>query len=931
MSFKTNNESGYDPWRHRPGRGEQLDLTKYVSFEPGPGYFCLAAEGKAAPLVVSASDHPGVIRVVSDLRTDIIGVTQIAPDIYSDQIPMGNEVVLIGTIGGSPLVDQLIQTGKLNVTGIAGRWETWLLEVVEDPFPGFRRALVIAGSDLRGTVYGVYDLSKNIGVTPWYWWDDVPPKRHDALYVLPGRHTLGEPAVKYRGIFINDENPATGNWAPNYFGPGLAPGYPDGLNHHYWAKVFELMLRLKANYLWPAVWGRAFAEDDPENHATAKLYGIVIGTSHEGPMLRGIEEWNRHVLKDESGNIIGDPYGGNGCWSYRTNPGALKAYWREGIQRMVDEGFEGIVTLGMRGPGDLSLPEEDGFPLMNQVISAQRDIITELMGKNIETIPQVWILYKEVQEWWGEGLRVPDDVTVMWCDDNWGNIQELPGPSVLERNGGHGLYYHFDYVGGGRNYKWVDTNLIPNIWEQLHLAYCYGVDRIWMVNVGDLKGMEFSLEFFLDFAWSPESFPVERIPEWERQWAEEQFGPERADAIAGILHEYSKLQSVRKPELLNRKISLDPNIDITTEPDAAVVYTDECPFSLIDYREMEQVVARWERLALEAEEIRRALPAEVCDAYYELVFYQVKASALMYELRLAGFKNLLYYQQGRASANEQAMIAENKFAASREMAEYYNNVLAGGKWKGFQTQSYLAYGGPYPNSSWQQPEINYKASPDFIWPYLKRLEIPAGAEMGVAIDGSEKYWPFEQTDVVLPTPVLPAFSPFQQQAPQYIEVFNRGAASFEYQIQPAVSWISVWPNQGVIEREVRAIVRVDWSHAPKGTTRTAITVTGPNGGCVTIKAIVENPIIPNSGLPEGFIESNGYVSMEALHYTRMVNTEAIRWLQIPDIGRTGSGMTPFPVDAPRQTPGAGGAGGGRPGGARWWGGGGARGGRAGEN
>ncbi|MCL6591523.1 MAG: glycosyl hydrolase 115 family protein [Firmicutes bacterium] len=903
MSSKAKSESGYDPWRRRPGRGEPVNISKYVVFEPGLGRFPLVADGKAAPLLVSPADYPGVIRAVSDLRADIGRVTQIEPDIYSGQIPVKSEAVLIGTLGRSSLIDSLIQDGKLNVNGVAGRWETWILEVIDNPLPGINRALVIAGSGQRGTIYGVYDLSKQIGISPWHWWDDVPPKRHSSLYILPGRYTLGEPAVKYRGFFINDENPATGNWAPNYFGPGLAPGYPDGLNHHYWAKVFELMLRLKANYLWPAVWGRAFAEDDPENHATAKLYGVVIGTSHEGPMMRGIEEWNRHVIKDASGNIIGDPYGGNGCWSFRSNSEALKAYWREGIQRMVRQGFEGIVTLGMRGPGDLSLPEEDGFPLMDQVIRAQREILAEVTGQDMEapgsaSIPQLWVLYKEVQEWWRRGLRVPGDVTVMFCDDNWGNICQLPRPDDPERSGGYGLYYHFDYVGAGRNYKWVDTNLLPNIWEQLHLAYCYGVDRIWMVNVGDLKGMEFSLEFFLDYAWNPESLPVERIPEWERQWAKEQFGPEKAAMIAGILHEYSKLQSVRKPELLNRKITLNPNIDITANPEAAVIYTDECPFSLIDYREMERVVARWRRLALAAEDLRRTLPPEAQDAYFELVFYQVKASALLYELRLAGFKNLLYHRQGRAGANDLAAIAEEMFAASQALAGYYNNTLAGGKWKGFQTQPYLAYGGPYPNSSWQQPETGGKADPDFIWPYLKRLEVPAMAVMGVAIDGSDKYWPQEPAD-----PVLPAFSPFQQQPPQYIEIFNRGAAPFEFRIQPADTWISVWPNQGVVEKEVRAIVRVDWPRAPKGTARTAVSVIGPNGINVKVQAVAENPVIPESGLPEGFIESNGYVSMEADHYFRAVNSPAIQWRRVPDIGRTGSGMTPFPVDAPRQTPG----------------------------
>jgi hypothetical protein len=887
------------PGSHFPECGSFLNPGAIVTTKPGSGFFPLVANGKSAKLVVSAADYPGVVRAVNDLQADIVRVTQVQPEILVNSAPTGNQLVLVGTIGKSPFIDSLVQSKKIDVSGIKGRWETSLLQVVDRPLPGVRRALVIAGSDQRGTIYGVYDLSKAIGVSPWYWWDDVPPRHREALYVLPGRYSDGEPAVKYRGIFINDENPATGTWAPQYFGPGLAPGYSGGLNHLYWAKVFEVMLRLKANYLWPAVWGRAFAEDDPENHATAKLYGIVMGTSHEAPMMRGIEEWNRHVVYDTSGNASGDPYGGNGLWRYSKNAAALKAYWKDGIRRMVDEEFEGIVTIGMRGPGDVGLPAEDGIPLVNSLIKAQRELIAEVTGKDASATPQVWTLYKEVQNWWDEGLRVPDDVTVMWCDDNWGNVRKLPDPNLPKRQGGYGIYYHFDYVGGGRNYKWVDTNLLSNIWEQLHLIYSYGVDRIWMVNVGDLKNEELPTQFFLDYAWNPQRLPIERIPAWEKEWAKQQFGPKQAEAIAAVLAEYANLQSDRKPELLNRKISLNPEIDITKDPDSAVVYTDGCPFSLTDYREMERVVAQWQQLAKQADHIRRTLPTQLQDAYYELVYYQVKASTLMYEIRLAGFKNLLYLSQGRAATNDLAKVAQEKFQATQKMNNYYHNTLAGGKWRGFQTQPYLAYGGPYPNSSWQQPETNNVADPDYIWPYLQTLEVPAVADLGVAIDGSAGYWPNETT-----TPILPTFSPFRTQPAQYIEVFNRGAIAFDYTIQPAVSWIFVSPNHGTVKKEVRATVKINWLQAPKGTTTVPITVTGPNGGStVVVQAIVENPFICNSSQIRGFIESNGYVSMEAAHYTKVVDTAEIKWKLLPGIGRTGDGLTPFPVTAARQTPG----------------------------
>nr|WP_234022862.1 glycosyl hydrolase 115 family protein [Sorangium cellulosum] len=929
-----------------PAAGAAAGPGKYVSTEGGAGRFPLAVGGKVPPLVVSSDDHEGVLRVVDDLAADIERVTDAEAEVVKDEIPDGaTEVILVGTLGKSPLIDALEEDGKLDVSGVSGKWEAFVTQIVEDPMEGVDRALVIAGSDQRGAIFGAYDLSSQIGVSPLYWWDDVPPQKKHALYVLPGLHTQGEPAVKFRGFFINDENPATGNWAAKMFGPGKAPGYPGGLNHFYWEKVFEAALRMKANYIWPAVWGRAFGEDDPENHKTATRYGIVMGTSHEAPMMQGIEEWNRHVIpevKDAAGNIITpktDPYGGTGDWRFSVNSDALKEHWRKGIQRMVDEKIEGVVTLGMRGPGDVSLAPEDGIPLMEEIIESQRDILEELTGQDLTTIPQVWTLYKEIQGYWDAGIRVPDDVTVVWADDNWGNMKRLPQLGEEERAGGYGLYYHFDYVGGGRNYKWVDTTLLPNVWEQLHLAYSYGVNRLWVVNVGDFKNEELPLQFFLDYAWNPDRWPVERIGEWERQWTEQQFGAEHADIIADILHGYSLLQSDRKPELTNRKITVDYDLLVSeptnTVPDpdtAAVTYDDSAsPFSLTNYSELERVVEEWEALASQAEFAAKLLPHEAQDAYFQLVLYQVKATANLYALRLAGFKNRLYAEQGRAATNEMAQIAEARLQDDLALSYYYNHELAGGKWEGFQTQPHISYGAPG-NPSWQQAEYQYNNIQEFIWPELVSIEVPAAAELGVAIDGASTYWTADGAgDESDATPVLPTFSRYQTQPEQYIEVFSRGSEPLEYTIEaelpvkcpsgwpadaPCRPWLTVYPSHGVVDKEVRATVRVDWVLAP--TTYTdpetsqqrplefpldiPITVTGSDGSSVVVTARVEDP----RGIawkPNRFIEANGYVSMEAEHYSRAIGAGDIFWKTLPHIGRTGAGVTPFPVTSEPQEPG----------------------------
>ncbi|MFD0856652.1 glycosyl hydrolase 115 family protein, partial [Actinomadura adrarensis] len=669
---------------------------------------------------------------MGDLRDDIQRVTGVRPAVSTDRVPEADEVVLIGTIGKSPLIDGLVRSGKLNVAGIAGKWETSLQQVVDKPMRGVDRAFVIAGSDQRGTIFGAYDVSKHAGVSPWYWWDDVPARQSDSLYVKPGRHTQGTPAVKYRGFFINDENPALGRWARNYFGEGKAPGHPGGFTKELYAKVFETMLRLKANYLWPAVWGRAFAEDDPENHATASEYGVVMGTSHEAPMMRGIEEWNRHARNGT------DPYGGNGEWSFRRNRAAIEAYWREGIRRMVREGFEGLVTLGMRGNGDTSLPDGDAIDLMQDIINTQRRIIEEETGKPASETPQVWTLYKEVQRYWDRGLRAPDDVTVIFADDNWGNMRKMPDRGTPPRPGGYGLYYHYDYVGGGRNYKWVDTTQLANTWEQLNQSYQYGIRNLWVVNVGDMKNQEMPLQFFLDYAWNPSKYPLHSLHAWEKEFAADNFGSRNAGEIADLLNDFGNLQALRKPELTNRRITVDGGKDISTDP-SAVVYDDkQTPFYLNQHREMDTITHRWRQLGARADQLRRRIPGPDQDAFYQLVYYQVKATSLVYEIRHAEFSSILYAAQGRASTNDYADLAERRFDELKAMNDHYNNRLAGGKWKDFQTQPVLGYGDVErygPNAPWQQPELNHEALPDEIFPPVKRLDVPDGADMGVGIDG----------------------------------------------------------------------------------------------------------------------------------------------------------------------------------------------------
>ncbi|MEO7458281.1 MAG: glycosyl hydrolase 115 family protein [Gemmatimonadaceae bacterium] len=796
--------------------------------------FALASGGRAASIVVSSHDFAGVIRAVRDLSADVERVAGVAPAVAMDSSAGARSVVIVGTIGKSPLIDHLVQGGKLNTAGVAGKWESYVRQVVANPMPGVDQALVIAGSDKRGTIYGIYDVSSLIGVSPWYWWADVPAPKQPELLIAPARVTLGEPAVKYRGIFINDEAPAFSGWTREKFG---------GVNHGVYEKMFELILRMKGNYLWPAMWGNAFADDDSLNAKLADEYGVVMGTSHHEPMTRAQQEWKRY---------------GKGEWNYEKNDSTLRDFWREGIERMVNGGQprENIVTLGMRGDGDMPMTQGSNIALLERIVADQRKILSDVTGKDASRTPTLWALYKEVQDYYDKGMRAPEDVTLLFADDNWGNIRRLPAAADRNHSGGFGVYYHFDYVGGPRNYKWINTNPIARVWEQMHLAHEYGANRIWIVNVGDLKPMEFPIQFFLDDAWDPSKIPAERLPEYTRQWAAQQFGAANAPEIADITTTYLKYAGRRKPELL--------------QPET---------YSLANYREAERVAEDYAALVRRAEALAARMPASHKDAYYELVLHPVLAAANLNDLYITTAKNRLYAQQQRASTNDLAERARQLFERDAEISRTYNTELAGGKWSHMMDQTHIGY------TIWQEPPRN-------VMPRVDLIQVPARPELGVSYEGQSRSR----------EPAFPEFDAYARQS-YYLDIYNKGSATLDYSVESGEPWLTVSAPKGRVEKDVRVWVSVDWAKAPAGTTKLPVTVTGSDGGRFTVQANVRNPASPRRDDVAGFVESNGYVSMEAEHFTRSVALAPARWQRIPDLGRTASAMTLMPVTSPAQAPG----------------------------
>jgi hypothetical protein len=812
------------------GLGQKL----YIELSPNAGSFPIVRSGTASALWVDPADYVGVVRAVGDLKNDIALVTGVNPKVSHTASDIDRTAIIIGTIGKSSLIDKLISSGKINVTGISGKWESFLIQVVPAPLPGISSALVIAGSDKRGTIFGIYDVSEQIGVSPWYWWADVPAQHHAELFAKPGAYVQGPPAVKYRGIFLNDEAPSLTGWVHEKYG---------NYNHEFYVKVFELLLRLKANYLWPAMWNNAFNEDDPLNPKLADEYGIVMGTSHHEPMLRAQQEWKRH---------------GTGPWDYSKNADMLDKFWAEGIER--NKNYESIITLGMRGDGDLPMSESANIALLEKVVADQRSIIATHMNKDVTAVPQLWALYKEVQEYYEKGMRVPDDVTLLWSDDNWGNLRRLPTAEERKRPGGAGIYYHFDYVGDPRSYKWLNTVPITKIWEQMNLAYEYGADRIWIVNVGDLKPMEFPIEFFLTLAWDPHRWPKEAISDYSRMWAEREFGPAYATQIAHIVAGYTKLNGLRKPELI------DPGT-----------------FSLVNYQEAERVLAEWQSLTSEAEQIYAQIPADMRDAFYELVLYPTKASALVAEINITAGRNNLYGLQGRASTNDLAAKVCALFQADAELSNEYNRKLAGGKWNHMMDQTHLGY------TWWNQPPVN-------VMPPVQEVQIPSRAEMGIAVEGSAEPW----LDV-FHEPMLPEIDAFSQQR-RYIDVFNRGSVPFDFSATPSAAWIVVSPQSGKVEKDQRMWVTIDWDKAPAGNSQGAVAIAGPDGRSTNVRLSAFKPGEPTRNSPRGFVEADDHVSIEAEHYTKKNDAGPVSWQKIDDYGRTLSAMTIFPVTAKSVTP-----------------------------
>ena len=828
--------------------GAAKTTTPYIAEQAVDGYFPMGSPPAMADLFVAADDWQVAQIATRDLAADIERVTGHQPEVKQTTDGLTEFSVLVGTLGKSPVIDGLVKAGRLDVKDVRGQWESFVIAPVTDPLPGVRQALVIAGSDRRGTAYGVYEMSKRIGVSPWYWWADVTPVHREALYVSPERVRVGPPAVKYRGIFINDEMWGIRPWAMKT----LAPEEGHGLGPTTYAKVFELLLRLRANHLWPAMHdgdgGTIPFNCYPENKVVADNYAIVMGSSHIEPMLRNNirgAEWDREYP--------GEP------WDYVTNKEHIYKYWEDRVK--ANGKYENVYTMGKRGKDD----EAGGdvtVPVLERIMDDQRTILKQWVNPDITKVPQVLIAYTEVLGLFNKGLKVPDDIIFCWPDDNFGYIRQLPTAAERARSGGSGVYYHIQWLNGATTaYTWLNTTPPALIWEEMNKASQYGANNLWVLNVGDIKPGEIGIEFFLDMAQDPQRYRHDNIRDFLARWAARDLDPRFADEIASIMMEYYQLGLARRPEHLvqfNGKEGLRYSwFSHTQANDEAMRRVDQ-----------------YDALARHAQAIYDQLPPSRKDAYFELVLYPVECCSLINRKVIFADKSERYGSEGRASASEYA--AKAKAAAQRiiELTNHYNTglVTAGAKWNHMMSPAPGPWGGQFHQ---------------YDMPPLSEVSGTGPPAMGISLEGGD--------------PQILADLSVYDQGKRFIDLYNTGKGEIRWTATPSQPWLHLDPSSGTFTTEQRLWVTIDWKHAPAGADLTATVELASTAGNRRVTVPVFNPAAPARDDIAGYVESHGYVSMEAEHFTRKHEHDGAAWEIIQGLGRSGDSVAVLPPTGPSRT------------------------------
>ncbi|KAI1751614.1 hypothetical protein F4782DRAFT_504612 [Xylaria castorea] len=819
-----------------------------------------------ASIVYYSDDFIGVEIGVTSLAEDFEAITGTRPAVIKVEAgepimceTCADDVIIAGTVD-SDLIKAIVQGKNLDVSAIDGKWETYQTSVVDNPIPGVKKALIIAGSDKRGVLFGVYTLSEQCGQSPFHWWADVPTAKHEEIYAIQKNTTFGPPSVQYRGLFINDEAPGLTGWWSKIHGVDHQP-----IDTEFYKHVFDMLLRLKGNFIWPSMWksfvprpGNIFFTDDPSNMQLADDYGIVVSTSHHEPMQRATNEWNETI---------------EGPWDWAKNSDNVTAFMEEGVRRAGKN--ETYFTLGMRGEGDGPIQADDPVAILEDVFKTQRQILAKYHGNGSEA-NQVWTIYKEVATYYAAGLLPPDDVTLMFTDDNWGNIQRLPLTNETARSGGIGMYYHLEYVGTPKSYKWQNTNSLFKVYKELYQAYQRGTDRIWVINIADIKPLEMPFGFIMDLAWNTSSIDFNSIPNYLEAFASREFGPEHASDISDILMEQSRLIGRRKYESVQSKT-----------------------YSVLNYHENERVLSEWRALADSVVSILDKLPEERRDAYWHHVQYPILSGQAYYSAILGLGKNQQIGFERRNSANSLADQVREDFDRDFEFTEKYDSI-ANGKWAGILSQAHYDQYIQSSGDDWAEPTKDVITGLWYV--QLRQNSSYAFGNLGIFAEGSgsaqaqgrslPSTWASQPTTDQF-SPTLPIMDPYGK-GTWTVDLFHRGdyRIPIEWEVDIPYDWIIFTPSSGELsmnQLEQRVNVSIDWSAVPENMNQNIGVRINYNHS--PFFDLIHLPIM-NYRVSEdfvGFPETSGIISIEASHFQRK-SEGSVAFEHIPYLGtRTNSG------------------------------------------
>ena len=790
------------------------------------GCFAIVNQKFSASIYFDTADYEAVQRSAQLFASDIEMISDKKPLMLSDSKKLKGNIIIVGTIGKNQLIDRLIAEKRLIVDSIQNQWERFVIQTIDKPFKGVKKALVIVGSDRRGTSYGVFTLSEKLGVSPWYWWADMPVKKSKELYVKNTSYTSKAPSVKYRGIFLNDEDWGLHPWAAKNIDPEVGDIGPKT-----YEKIFELLLRLKANMVAPAMHEctKAFYTV-PGNMEMADAYGIMVTTSHCEPLLyNNASEWNKK---------------NQGEWNYATNKEQIIEALDSRVKQVHEN--ENIYTIALRGMHDEGMKggsDEEKLKMLDEAIKDQRSILSKYIDKPLSEIQQIFVPYKEVLGLYEKGLEVPEEITIVWPDDNYGYIKKLSNYEEQARKGGSGVYYHLSYLGWPNDYLWLNTTPPALMYAELQKAYSLGADKYWLLNVGDIKPGEMGIQLFLDMAWDFSLFSFENINQYQVEKLSSFFGDDYEEQLDFILNRYYFHGFTRKPEYMTWDWRWNSLFQIENVKDTE--------FSFINYNEAENRLAEYNKISEMAKAIMNKIPEEKKAAFFELVYYPIKSASLYNHEMLTGQKNRWYASQGRALTNKLDNDVKLYHDSLATLTAEYNNLL-NGKWKGMMTAPGFL------------PEIQMSPT---------KAIVPSDTSgMAIFVEGQS----FDSTINL----ALPQFNSLFNET-YFFEVYNTGSTPFSFKVKTTNPWILLDKYEGSVKEQQRVNVSINWDLIKNDTELNGEIIISDGN---TTKTIQVSAFRPNKSLKNVFIESNGVISIQPTGFQHKTEMGNIKFQSIKGLG-----------------------------------------------